>query len=201
MTDEDLRDAYQENLRSPSDRAACPAPEELKALVERAGGEDARLQTLDHVMACVPCREEFDLLMAVAVSRPEPRRWMPLLSAAAVILAVGAGSWMAFHPGDRVEPVRGAEAGVDLVAPGDGAEVDAAPELVWHAVPEANRYRVEVLDGAGRAVWMVETRDSTARVPAGELSAGGYRWWVQALLGDGTQAASAIRPFRLRQAP
>jgi len=201
MIDERLRDAYQEHLQSPTDRAACASPEALRALVERVGPEGDRLRTLDHVMSCTACRKEFDLLMAVAATRPEGRRWLPILAAAAVFVAVGAGVWVAVQPRDSGDQMRGAADSVGLIAPDAGATMDSAAALVWHAVPEANRYTVEILDQEGRAAWTADTRDTSITVPVAVISPGEYRWWVRGVLRDGTQAASTLRPFRLRQRP
>ena len=53
VTEAQLKEAYQAHLaRSRRDRASCPPPEAIQALVRREGDEADRLATLDHVMAC-----------------------------------------------------------------------------------------------------------------------------------------------------
>jgi hypothetical protein len=98
MTDAELRDIYTRSLTSRAQsRAGCPSPEALEALVAQTGSEESRLATLDHVMSCVPCKEEFELLRAIhAADRvnagaARPRRSVaPWLAAAVVVIAAGA---------------------------------------------------------------------------------------------------------------
>ncbi len=95
MTDARLQELYQQMLdaREDADRAHCPAPEDLQALVAREGAEAERLATLDHVMACRSCQREFELLRALRRAAPQERRWRPvtLALAASIVVAVAAG--------------------------------------------------------------------------------------------------------------
>ena len=68
MSERRLRQSYDMMLalRAEADlgREGCPGVERLLELVERSGGEEARLMLLDHVMACPHCHPEFELLRA-----------------------------------------------------------------------------------------------------------------------------------------
>ncbi len=222
MSDEGLRAAYERALatRTPGERAACPAPEAILALVRRQGREAERLAQLDHIMACAACREEFELLRAIEragekaaaaehgpSSEPGPvvghiawRRWVPLAAAAALVLVIAVG------PGRQLwkrapEQVRGGAGAVALIGPADGsAPAGATVGFVWHASPGAERYTLELLTGGGNVALSRTTTDTALTVvlrPA--LPAGDYRWWVSATSADGSETRSATRVLRLRR--
>lgn len=67
VSGEQIVDAYARAVQRRSDpgRADCPGPDALLALVEHQGTEVERLATLDHVMGCVACARDFELLRAV----------------------------------------------------------------------------------------------------------------------------------------
>jgi len=65
ISDDRLRALYAPIAEQPRGDRLCPSPEDLQALVQRQGDEDARLAILDHVMTCAPCRNEFNVLRAV----------------------------------------------------------------------------------------------------------------------------------------
>jgi len=72
-SDERVGDLYRKGMEvRERGRLACPDPDRLEALVERAGPEVDRLRDLDHVMACSGCLEEFELLRAIAESVTAP---------------------------------------------------------------------------------------------------------------------------------
>lgn len=212
MTDDAaLRDAYRElvTAREPRDRSACPAPEALLAVVERAGDDASRLATLDHVMSCAACRRDFDLLRTAAMSAEQsvqagkpalhvvraagnPARRFPLRSlavAAGLVVAVGVGM-LTWRPGTGQPLLRGDAHTVVLLAPEH--HTDGSTLLRWHRVPGAAAYRVEVFAPSGRTVVADTVSDSTFVVsPAAN---GGdseqLRWMVTALHGDGHEVHS-----------
>lgn len=214
LLDDELQRRYLRWLaaRPPRDRAACPAPGAIRALVERHGAEADRLATLDHVMACPACRADFELLRtleragaaigAVPSARhragPMAARWLAL--AASVLLVLGGVLWL--RRADEPGVLRGAETAVRLVEPRGELPAGAAPRLVWRAVPGAVGYRIEVLDEAGEPVAALATGspgDTVAPLPAGALRPGGrYQWWVRARLADGSELRSGFQSFRLR---
>ena len=190
VTEAQLKEAYQAHLaRSRRDRASCPPPEAIQALVRREGDEAARLATLDHAMSCGECRTELDLLRTVeeagvrsgAVAAPGRRRWMmPAALAATLLVAVGLGR-VALKPSE--DTVRSDDATrVELVAP--GAEVPAGTPIsfAWRPVEGASRYRLEVLSESGDLAIEAETRDTMLTSDsAASLAPGTYQWWVIAL--------------------
>ncbi len=226
MSDEGLQQAYARALasRAPGDRAACPTPEAILGLVQRQGDEEQRLSVLDHVMACAACRQEFELLRAIQragvqaateARTPETvavggapgrvvghirwRGWAPIAAAAAVVLVLALG------PGRRLwqpgaEPVRGGGESLALVAPADAAMPSGAPlAFVWHRVPGAERYTLELLTGGGVLALSRTTTDTTLTLSLPpNLAPGDYRWWVIATAGDGSETRSDTRTLRLR---
>jgi len=193
-TDSELRDIYTRGL---TNRADHPAPEALIALVTQTGDEDSRLATLDHVMSCASCKQDFELLRAIhAADRANAgtgsvtlRRRLPIpwLAAAAVIIAAGALTLTLVKPAPN--PVRGApSADVALVGDENGT-------LVWRAVPGVVRYEVEIVDASGQTIFHSRVTDTTTALPA-NLPAGALSWWVRATLRDGSERRSAIVPVR-----
>jgi hypothetical protein len=203
MNDEELRRAYQRRVAGrPPDRSACPPPDALAAVVDGSASEAERLATLRHVGGCADCRADLDLLRtAVDAAAGDAARWWtsaPALAMAAVlVLAVGGVAlWQRSAPpsGDILR--NSAAAAVITVAPGDGAAGVGPVRLVWHAVSDAQRYEVEVLDSAGAPVFQRATADTAVEVSG--LPAGAeYRWWVQARQRDGGQPRSVLRRFRI----
>ena len=190
VTEAQLKEAYQAHLaRSRRDRASCPPPEAIQALVRREGDEAARLATLDHVMSCGECRTELDLLRTVeeagvrsgAVAAPGRRRWMMPAALAATLLVAIAQGRVALKPSE--DTVRSDDATrVELVAP--GAEVPAGTPIsfAWRPVEGASRYRLEVLNESGDLAIEAETRDTMLTSDsAASLAPGTYQWWVIAL--------------------
>lgn len=213
MTDEELRAAYASAIRSPrsSDRAACPAPDALIALVNRQGPEAARLATLDHTMACAACLGDFELLRAIdagerreAASTRRPMRWqrpVALALAASLVLAVGLGPGRDWLEDRSEDTMRGDADVVDVLRPEAGASVAAdSLDFAWRPVPGAIRYTVELLtpDGAVRLAGTTTDTTMTLRAPPGGIEAGAYRWWVRAELPGGERRSSA-RALNLRR--
>jgi hypothetical protein len=210
VSEQRLREIYAGAMASRGAKAgrtaACPPPEAVLALVRREGSEDARLATLDHVMSCADCRSEFDLLRSIelaraeagAVARPGQRSWLvPAALAASVLLAVVLGR-LAMPTAPESEVVRsGADGGVTLVAPPPESPAGSAMLFVWHPIPGAARYRLEVLTSDGEVALEAETADTAITLQgAAGLAPGDYTWWVGAS-SAGTAARSALRPLRL----
>ncbi len=227
MSDDSLREAYRRALarRAPVERAACPTPEAILALVRREGDEERRLAVLDHAMSCPACRDEFELLRAIeragglaahaeagapalraertgtpgrVVGHIAWRRWVPLAAAAvvALVLALGPGRGLWQSGG---ESMRGGGEPLALIAPADAAMPSGRVTFVWRSSPDAERYTLEVLTGGGDVALSRMTSDTTLTlVAAGLLSPGNYRWWVVARAGDGSETRSGTRTLRLR---
>jgi hypothetical protein len=198
-----IRQAYRDALerRGQTDDTSCPDPEALLSLAEGAGPEAERLEVLDHVMSCSTCRQEFELLRALAVARPRERNWLRswMAAAASVVLLAGAGYavWWQMGPGDTV--YRGADSGVELVAPESGGSVDGDVQFVWRGESGAFEYVLEILDPDGGSLLRRTTADTLVIVhlPDHPGLSGSVRWWVRARLDDGTEKVSETRPLNL----
>jgi hypothetical protein len=206
-TDERLRAAYAHLVRdrAPADRAGCVSPEDLLAVVERAGSDDERLRTLDHVMSCAPCRRDFDLLRAstqAAIATAPRVHWSRqpqfrvFALAASLVLAVALGMYVRSSGDDAGGVVRGGAFALNpaRVLP------DGGTLLSWRPVNVANaRYQLTVLDDAGRSVVQTTVRD-TMFVLADSLSTGRQLVWsVSAILADGTTLGTLAAPLAPRR--
>lgn len=213
MNDDQLRQLYARatSARTSTHRSACPTPEALEALARREGSEQQRLETLDHVMACPDCREEFELFRAIEHTRRADtnvstgrRHWRrPMMFTVGAALAAGValvavlGPWSSRQGKREPEVMRGGAAGVELAAPASDATVSQGGiTFIWRSVPDARRYTLEVLTPAGTVRARRETTDTTAAIPAAELGAGDLRWSVRAQLAGG-EVSSLIRRLRV----
>jgi len=211
MTDDHLRQAYARAtaLRNDPERANCPSPEALLELAGRDGSEERRLRTLDHVMACPDCRQEFELLRAIELGRRDQtseavRRihWRrPLSISLVTALAAGLALVAVLKPNlslrrESSDVVRGTAAGAALVAPAADTIVTVSSPgqlaFVWRPVTGARRYTLEVLTPEGSVRAMRETTDTTAVIPRSEIGAGELRWGVRSQM-DGGELRSTTR--------
>lgn len=206
MKDETLQAAYAELLDARGDvRAGCVAPAALLAVADGTAPEAERLRTLRHVGSCRHCRADLDLLRtasdaAAYAVRPVQRR-TPLLAAAAgiVLLLGGVALWEA-NRGPVPETLRQAPTGaVRLLAPPEDSPAAPPVTLAWAPVPDARRYEVEIVRQDGGVVFATTTRDTVLVIPESTALApgGDYRWWVRAVLADGTQPRSLVRRLRI----
>lgn len=211
MNSAQLRAAYADAvaMRRPETRAACPAPEAILALVRREGSEDERVATLNHALSCVDCERELDLLRALeragsAGPRPVPgrtpwRRYAGIAVAASVLLAIALGPGRTLL--EREHAVRGGADPLAPIAPAPDAVLRTAPSssptFVWHALPDAERYTLEVLTTDGALVFSGTTRDTTLTIASPQpLAPGEYQWSVTARASDGGELRSAARRLR-----
>jgi len=173
--------------------------------VRKQGDEARRLQALDHVMGCAACHREFELLRALeaagdgsrepATVRSIGRRIMPLALAASVVLAIGVGLVMRNRESDTT---RGGGSALVLLTP--AAEVAPAQPVTfsWRPFPGAQRYRLELLDRNGAAMFSQLTPDTSLTLPPELLQPGSsYRWWVRDAT-PGSNVASSLRALRIR---
>jgi hypothetical protein len=200
MNDDDLRNGYAELLgKRPQSRAGCPSTGRLRALVERTGPESDRLVTLDHVMSCAGCRTEFDLVRAVAESKPAApvRRVMVPLAAAAGLgfLLVGGLLWRAVLTRPE-EAVRGETGQVELLVP-SGSQNGAAIRFMWRSAGAGARYALEVFTPSGNPVYAASVTDTIVTLPDSiALTPGStYHWWLVVRATDGTERKSGVATF------
>ncbi|MEO7360424.1 MAG: hypothetical protein ABI120_08840 [Gemmatimonadaceae bacterium] len=224
MSDDQLQARYNAQVarNAPTDRAACPSPEQLERLADGGNGHGAsNLTLLDHVFGCAYCRPEFALLRSVqttaesadrgsAARTKAATRWFtaPRLAVAAVVLvAIGIGGNALRHPRDdmRANVLRnapGAASDVVTVSPlvNDLFAVDA--QFVWRKVSGAVTYEIQLLDTTGVVIMTHVTAD-TVFSPAAEdraklAAAKIFDWFVAARRSDGNERQSNIARVRVR---
>lgn len=193
MDDETLARLYREATRTPKD-ASRPTPEMLQRAVAHEGTEEERLATFNAALGSAEGQRELALLASVAAAaRAAGRKRLGVLqglAAAASIAVVATAGLLWWSSRAAPEPFRGSAGAVELV--GVMSTGDAAL-LIWHAMPAARRYLVEVLDSSGRVVQETRTSDTTAMIPAALASRTGLRWWVQAETDSGTRASAIMK--------
>lgn len=191
MKDEELGALYRGHVarRDPGNRSDCPPPERLREVLDREGSEDARLATMNHVMACRYCLPEFELLRSVNEALPDSKpaiRWMAIAAAAVLVIGAALVGRQLVQPKEDV--LRDGPS-LRLVAPGAGEQLTLPVQLVWNRVPEAVEYRIEVLTPEGASATSLTTSDTTAVIDS--LPAGEFIWQVSA-------AYHAGEPLRAR---
>jgi hypothetical protein len=206
MSEARLQELYAQALaRRTGPAEDCVPPEELLALVRQQGDEARRLQTLDHVMGCAACHREFELLRALETAgggsrepvtvRSISRRILHLALAASVLLAISVGLMVRNRESDVP---RGGGSALVLLTP--AAEVAPAQPVTfsWRPFPGTQRYRLELLDRNGAAVFSQLTPDTSLTLPPELLPPGSsYRWWVRDAT-PGSPIASSLRALRIR---
>jgi hypothetical protein len=203
MNEEDLVRLYQRGgTRRDATRADCVPPEALLDVVEHRGPEAARLQSVNHAMACADCREELELLRATRIVRDRAR--LPRFGfalAASLVLVAG----LSFYTLGRQ---RAASAVDDAVTRGGGDNVQLvttgvvsgqAPSLVWRSTAGAASYVVELRREDGTLLTRGTTTDTVFAVPDSIRATPGADayWAVTARLSDGTSLVSSVRRIRL----
>ncbi|MFI5209488.1 MAG: hypothetical protein ACHQ2E_03495 [Gemmatimonadales bacterium] len=206
MTERELRQRYQHFLgdRQPASREGCPSLEAIDALVVREGPEGQRLATLDHVMACRACRDEFEKLRVLHAAQDRPARIRRHLwqAAASVALLAGAGVLWRVRQQPAPDEFRGGADGVTVVSPVGTALAQPALQFVWHAVPGVATWHFELLDAEGGAVLVSASSSDTTFVLPDSVSlqpGRSYAWRVQGADSGGAQPRSAAVRFALSQ--
>jgi len=206
MNDERLRDAYERGLPSGDGRPPLDdlAAERLRALIEREGSEADRLHTIDAQLSTAEGRRELEIAWAAArAARPRQTRSAIWAVAASVVMTLGAaGMWWTTRDGTIM--LRGQTSPITLVAPvssgeRSGVSRDVVSRFIWRALPEADRYRLVVVDTAGNEVFAMETRDTVVTIPdTVRLEAGReYLWWVQASTRSGASITAVTQRVRI----
>jgi len=176
---------------------------EVAAYLDKALTASDRSRLDAHLVDCADCRNE--LIEVTRLLRTRSRRWVLSVGAAAAAAAVllvviwpRQGHQSPEQPGHREPAVTTTVAPV-AVAP-SGA-IASARELVWTAVPHADRYRLTLFDSAGTVVWERETGDTAASLPDTlQLKRGArYLWKVEAQTGVNRWVSSELVVFSVGQ--
>ena len=208
-SDGELRRTYEALLRQSRRPAAAQrvSPERILALVERRGSEAERLATLDAVMSDSESAHEFEMLRSLAIARQsgQPSGWRSArgwlaIAASLLIIAIPAGRLVMHVPDGGA--TRSALQGAVLVTPAEDASAADSRTFVWHPLPGAQSYRMELLTAAGSPVFTTRTTDTTVTLPRDVAIAANveHRWWVSTEMSDGTQRASVFRRLFVRDA-
>jgi hypothetical protein len=196
-----LRQLYSGRVASRGTAPGCVTPEAILAVIRREGGQDGRLATLEHVMSCAACHREYEWLKAVteaAGAGGEGRRrqgWFraaPLALAASLVLAAGTALLVARRVND-VE--RGADGGIELVAPRVGEAAGRPLAFTWRPAAGASAYVLEVQRVDGTVAYSDTTADTTSTVAG--LNEGEYRWWVREATDGAEPRSSELRKLLL----
>ena len=199
-----LRRLYSGRVAARGVGTGCVTPEAILAVIQREGGEEERLGTLEHVMSCASCHREYEWLKAVdeaggetagsgaARGRPSWLRAAPLALAASLVLAAGTALLMT-RRGSDVE--RGEGGSIELLAP-RGSEAAGRPvTFAWRSVAGASGYVLEVQRGDGSVAFSDTTADTTVSVAG--LREGEYRWWVRETTDGSEPRSSELRRLSL----
>ncbi|HUQ82560.1 MAG TPA: hypothetical protein VM076_15530, partial [Gemmatimonadaceae bacterium] len=133
-------------------------------------------------------------LKLVAAPRHSWRRFVPMAAAAAIVLAVGLAGVDRWRHRDDNEITRGAEGEVALISPVESAAAGSVT-FVWHRVPGATQYTLEVDAGDGTVLFTARGADTVQTAP--NLVAGEHRWSVRARMDDGSERRSVSRSLRV----
>jgi len=196
--------------------ADCLDDDLLAGLVDGTADENSRELALEHLAQCSYCRREVaslasvlnDPLVAAAAGKGSGsvRRWIrlavPAAAAAALVLAilsrqVGDGRPPVVH---RAPPITAAAQPEAISPVGVGSRPD---QVRWTVVPGAELYRMTLYTADGSAIYEVETRDTTVRIPDSVQLASGssYLWKVEARTGWNRWSASRLFEFSVTAAP
>jgi hypothetical protein len=199
----ELRAAWQPAADGPlpAHRPDCPSPEALLAAIRGEGAPAERMAVLDRALTCDACRREMALLRSVsepkpAVARTGWQRMGPLALAASLLLAVGVYAVNRWRGDDTVRDGSAGEPA--LISPAAGDAGSGSVRFVWHPVPGALRYTMEVFAQDGTVLYSATTPDTVLAAPLDSLARGEHRWWIGARMDDGTDRHSEMRAIRLR---
>lgn len=211
-----LRKAYRDAVeqQKPASRDACPTADELAELAARETVDEgtSHIARLEHVMSCVRCRPEYELLRATnVVSRenstiahetryvaPSPFPFRKVGIAAALVLSAGIGGsiWQQYQS----RQVRTTEAS-DVVLISPKSATTGGLSFTWRRVDGAASYHIEVLDTTGAVVVQETTSDTTLSLIASDSakvsSLNAFDWIVTARRIDGNERSSPLTRVRV----
>jgi hypothetical protein len=199
-----LRRLYSGRVAARGVGTGCVTPEAILAVIQREGGEEERLGTLEHVMSCASCHREYEWLKAVdesgggtegssvARGRPGWSRAAPLALAASLVLAAGTALLMT-RRGSDIE--RGERGSLELLAPRVGEAAGRPLTFAWRPVADASAYVLEVQRADGSVAFSGTTADTTMSVAG--LTEGEYRWWVRETTDGSEPRSSELRKLLL----
>lgn len=202
MTNDRLRALYALVLARPARalRAMPVSIERILALVERRGGIEARLATLDDMMRDRNHMIELDVLRAAFGVRRRTWWLSPAGYAVAAGLLVAIGlSPLVVARVRHEDMMRGAPAPVvQLLTPTEHV-ADARITFSWIAVGGARDYEIEILDADGLSMFVSTVNGTSVKLPSTVrlLPGAEYRWWVVARRSDGSRIGAVPRRLKI----
>ncbi len=208
----------------------CPTPEDLVRFVTQGAGRKARARIMEHVSNCDDCARvlksilrlsgEVDRLTGKAEAlqscpqdevsgkkehvRPLIGRRAALATLAGLIgLAILTLSVIKLSDRPVIRGTAGFQ--IRLISPKQGASLAAKDvKFKWAAVPQAERYTVELFDKSLERVWQSgPISDAETELPAEDrgiiLEGETYFWRVTAVLEDGREPVSKLAEFSIRK--
>ena len=178
---------------------------EVAAFIDGGLTPGDRARVAGHLASCSECRSELAAAVDTLRTAPSTRRTATRVGLAAAVLALILLRSLPFPGGGRAsqrrEPSISATAPPVAIAP-RGSSLTSSP-LIWTRVSGADRYRVQLLDSAGTAIWHSETDDTAAALPDSvRLSPGAsYFWRVEARTGWERWLPSELQYFTVRSRP
>lgn len=184
-----------------------PTAEELAAYLSSGMAAADRAALESHLAGCRACRREVSSAHQLVRARPRPARWVMSATAAAVLAFALLRPW-APSVGRIGSPAEGVARdgrsdsanvrGILPLAPTDGDTIAAAAVVfAWQAHRGDVLYRLSLTDGRGRAVFSIDTHDTTVTLPATVVLTPGnrYFWYVDALGADAASSTTGTRAF------
>jgi hypothetical protein len=198
-TEQDLAKLYAQLMQRRRGTSVEPdvPVETIHALANGSYTGADRISLLERVLSDPNLAAEFqlfrDLANAGTAARRSLRPRVLALAAGIGVLAAAGLLWLLTQRGTTPEPLRGSDRAPLLIAPGAGASLAAGERLVWHAVSDAQEYRVELADSEGAVIFAETLRDTLATVPDSTrlLPEARYLWWVTATRSDGTSSRAS----------
>jgi hypothetical protein len=182
-----------------------PGPEEVAAYLSNALPPDARAVVDAHLSRCRSCRRQVTSAQALLRTRPRSMRWLAIAAAAAIAIVL-IRPWTrrdgATTPPSEVQRARAGslttDATITAVTPADGDTIrDVSPRFTWRSRGPDVLYHLSLSDASGRALWTIDTRDTTVVLsPNVRLDVGTrYYWLVDALSASAVSWTTETRTF------
>jgi putative zinc finger protein len=182
-----------------------PGPEEIAAYLSNVLPPDARAVVDAHLSQCRSCRRQVTSAQALLRTRPRSMRWLAIPVAAAIVIVLirpGTRRDDARTPQSELQRARAGSLTTDValvaVTPADGDTIrGVSPRFTWRSRGPDVLYHLSLTDARGRALWTIDTRDTTVVLsPNVRLEVGTrYFWLVDALSATAVSWTTGTRTF------
>jgi hypothetical protein len=194
------------DLRFGDDLPDHTSSEELAAYLNGSVGVAGRDAIEAHLLECPECRRDVWLSRQILRRHRMRRRALtfgPVAVAAAIAFVMIAQVRSDDSTVDerlRNQGTAGADTAtsIQIVTPRNDSTVEARTlAFVWRSEAGRPLYQLSLTDGSGKAIWSVETTDTTMSLPASVslIPARTYFWTVDALAADGRSLTTRAQRF------